>query len=122
MVSYGRPVPIAVVIPARDEAARIAQTVEAARTALSEAAGTPDETPDAGGTLDSHLTVGVEAGTYFISVGAYADDGVGSYQLDITSPTIVPLDLDNSGRGQANGLLPLGNRNLFSNKYCGDMG
>ena len=43
---------IAVVIPARDEAARIAQTVEAARTALSETAGTPDEAPDAGGPLE----------------------------------------------------------------------
>ena len=40
-MGYGRVVRIAVVIPARDEAPRIARTIEAARSALSDASDAP---------------------------------------------------------------------------------
>ena len=44
-MGYGRVVRIAVVIPARDEAPRIAQTIEAARSALWDVGGAPGGDP-----------------------------------------------------------------------------
>ena len=41
------------------------------------------ENDDFGGSFNSQLTLDMEAGTYYVDVGAYADWGIGEYQVDV---------------------------------------
>lgn len=68
------------------------------------------ENDDDGGTLNSRVTMTVTAGTYYLSVGAYGDQGTGAFQLDAqvaAQPTGTPFDnatkitLDTRGQGRA---------------------
>jgi V8-like Glu-specific endopeptidase len=70
------------------------------------------ENDDFGGSLDSQTTVALAPGTYFASVGSYADSEAGQYGVDIQFEADVPADdpfgdatevaLNNRGRARVN--------------------
>ncbi len=102
------------------------------------------ENDDAGGTLNSALDVTLDAGTYYISAGAYSDSETGDYSVSVQSTTLsdpdpdpnpdpspddhadapgaeaTPIQLDPSGAGSATGTLEeTGDRDVFSVEVSG---